>query len=167
MTYLRVRKFSELQHYRNRPENPWIKFHVKLLEDEELNDLPIPTRLLWDRLLLLAQRYANAIPNDPERLANLTRIPTRNVREGIQQLLKGGWLSETKGNRRASKRASNGASATRAHENRTEKPYKGSNRSVTTPPEHDLLRWQDTDDFTPLALAIAAERLPEPQEQVA
>ena len=110
MTYLRVRKFSELQHYADRPDNPWIKLYVRLLDDEELNALPITTRLLWDRLLLLAQRYANAIPNDPERLAKITCIPTRNVREGITHLLKGGWLSQTNSPRRASKPASNRAS---------------------------------------------------------
>lgn len=108
--YLRVCKFSELQHYADRPDNPWIKYYVRLLDDEEMNALPVATRLLWDRLLLLAQRYANVIPNDSERLAGLTAIPVRDVHEGIQQLLEGRWLSHSKSPRRASKRASKDAS---------------------------------------------------------
>ncbi len=109
--YLRVSAFSRMQHYADRAGNPWIKFYVHLLDDEEMNQLPVPTRLLWDRLLLLAQRTGNVIPNDPERVAKLTCIEAEEVREGIRLLLKGRWLKETKSPRRASKRASKPASA--------------------------------------------------------
>lgn len=142
--YLRVRKFSELQHYADRPDNPWVKFYVRVLDDEELNALPVPTRLLFDRFLLLAQRHLNVISNDPERIAKLTGIPTRDVREGISQLLAGQFLIETPTNRKgawttkkrrasnqpgknsnaskdASKRASKDASPRARPENRAEK----------------------------------------------
>lgn len=152
MTYLRVRNFSELQHYSDRPDNPWIKFYVRVLDDEELNALPIATRLLWTQLLLLAQRFANVIPSDPERLAGLTGIPTPNVREGVKQLVKGAWLTETDSPRRASKRASNGASNSaspraRATEADTDteksKPVR-SERSEATPALTDITQPRPT-----------------------
>lgn len=106
MNYLSVCKFSEYQHYKNR-KPPWIKFYVTLLDPHHpLNELPITTRYLFDRLLLLAAEYDNAIPNDSELIAKLLRMPPRACREGLAELMKGRWIKATRTKRRASKAAS-------------------------------------------------------------
>ena len=104
--YIRVTNWRTYQHYKNR-KPAWIKLHTDLLHpNNKLNDLPVPTRYLFDRLLLLAAEYDNAIPNRHELIANLLRIPHEHVTEGIAQLTKGQWISQTKTKRPASKRAS-------------------------------------------------------------
>lgn len=103
--YLRVANWNQYQHYRHR-RPIWIKYYVDILHDPKLLELPIPTRLLWDQLLLMAAERANVIRNDPEMIANVTRIPLRDCAEGIEQLLKGRWIQETDSTRRASKPAS-------------------------------------------------------------
>lgn len=105
-SYLRVTNWTRYQHYKDR-KPPWVKFYVELNgHSNKLNELPVSTRYLFDRCLLLAAEYSNAIPNDPELIANLLRMPRREVREGIDQLVKGRWLSHSKTKRRASSRAS-------------------------------------------------------------
>src|SRR5215831_5860588 len=113
-TWLRVRNFAALQHDKNRPDNPWIRFYVRTLDDEELNALPVATRLLFDRLLLLAQRFANAIPNDYERIAKLTCIDQKLTREGLAQLLKGRWIEVTRTPRRVNQTTARSLSQSRA-----------------------------------------------------
>ncbi len=112
-TYYAIVNWSDYQHYKFR-NPPWIKFHTALLDDPKMRALPIPTQLLWDRLLLCAGRFANVLPTESEVIANLTGVPTRNVREGIPLLLKGRWIKETRTPRRASKAASKGASPKQA-----------------------------------------------------
>lgn len=110
MSYLAVTNFRKYQHYHNR-KPPWIKFYVNLLDpNNKINTLPIPTRYLFDRLLLLAAEWDNAIPNDSELIAKLVAMEKRACREGLAQLLEGKWLSERKTNRRASTPASKRAS---------------------------------------------------------
>lgn len=110
MSYLSVSKFDQYQHYKSRRPS-WVKFYVSLLDTEHpLNALPVPTRYLFDRLLLLAANYNNAIPKDFELLAKLLRMDPKECREGCEQLLKGRWIKETQTKRRASKGASKGAS---------------------------------------------------------
>ncbi len=107
--YLSVRNWHRFQHYKDR--NPiWIKFYVELLDDHQIRSLSVPTRLLLDQLLLLAARHDNAIANDSEEIANLTRMPLGDVREGIETLLQIRWLRHTQTPRRASKAASKRAS---------------------------------------------------------
>lgn len=126
--YLRVTNWNHYQHYRDR-KPIWIKYYVDILYDRKLHELPIPTRLLWDQLLLLAAERGNVIPNDPELIAKLLWIPTSDVREGIAQLVKGQWISETTGTRRASKPASKVASLEK------EKEYKEL-RGIQKPKNH-------------------------------
>jgi hypothetical protein len=90
-----------LQHYGNIKRPVWIKAYAHLLDDGEDHALPIPTRLLWRQLLLLAARHGNAIPNVPKRIADDTHLPLRVVREGLPILLETGWLRETKTDRRS------------------------------------------------------------------
>lgn len=106
MSYLAISKWTRYQHYKTR-KPPWIKFYVELVDDvqNKLNDLPVPTRYLFDRLLLLAAKYDNAIPKNPELIASLVRMDLDECREGIDELLKGRWIKETRSKRRASKGA--------------------------------------------------------------
>ena len=124
MGYLRVTNWHKYQHYRNR-KPVWIKLYVDVLYDDKLRQLPVATRLLWDQLMLLAAERANVIPNDPELVAKLVGIPPRDCREGLEQLLKGRWLSQTSGTRRASKPASKPASPEKEREIETPKPPLG------------------------------------------
>ncbi len=110
MSYLAVSKWGEYQHYKSRvpKHQTWIKYHVRLLDDTGIRSLPVPTRLLWDQLLLLAARYGNAIPNDSEALAVLTGIGAEDVANGVATLLKGRWIQETRTPRRSSNRLAGG-----------------------------------------------------------
>ena len=127
--YLMVAKWNDYQHYKDR-RPIWIKFYVDILHDPKLLELPIPTRLLWDQLLLLAAERSNVIPNDPELIMKLTRIPLSDCREGIQQLLKGRWIKETTGVRRASKPASKVA---RPEVEKSRNTYRGKSTPQTNP----------------------------------
>ena len=120
--YLSVRNWGKYQHYRDR-RPIWIKFYVEMLHDDELQGLPIPARLLFDQLLLLAGEYANAIPNDSELIAKLVRMPPRTVRESLAELLRGRWIKATQTKRRASKPASKVASPEKEVEKEKETPY--------------------------------------------
>jgi hypothetical protein len=120
MKYLAVCKFDEYQHYKNR-KPPWVKFYVKMLDPQHpLNELPVSTRYLFDRLLLLAAEYENAIPNDSELISNLLRMESGTCREGLDQLLKGRWIKEKGTKRSASKRASKVATRFEHQRQRTE-----------------------------------------------
>jgi hypothetical protein len=103
--YLAIRNWNKYQHYQRR-QPPWIKLYISLLDDDEIQALPVPTRLLWVDLLLLAARTANAIPDDREAIAKSLKLEPEACREGIDQLLKGRWIVGRKTTRRASKRAS-------------------------------------------------------------
>lgn len=100
--FLSVTNWHEYQHYRDRTPI-WVKFYVEILHDEKLKKLPIPTRLLWDQMLLLAATFQNSVPNSPELIAELTGIPPETCREAIQDLLQGRWLREKTTRRAASK----------------------------------------------------------------
>lgn len=123
MSYLSVTKFDEYQHYKNR-KPPWVKFYVSLLDPHHpLNELPIVTRYVFDRLLLLAAEYDNAIPNDSELIAKLLRVPPGDCAESLASLEKGRWIKVTRTKRRASKGASKIAPPETEREAEKEPPY--------------------------------------------
>lgn len=105
MSYLRVRNWERYQHYRDR-RPVWIKLYVELLDDLELKALPLPTRLLFVELLLLAARHDNAIRNEPEKICGVLGMKLSDVTNGIERLRKGRWIHVTNTPRRASKPAS-------------------------------------------------------------
>lgn len=134
MSYLAVTKLSTYQHYKNR-RPPWVKLYTTLLDvNHPLNKLPVPTRYLFDRMLLLAANYDNAIPNDSELIAKLLRMDPEQCREGIEQLLQGRWIVERRTKRRASKPASKDASEVLATETETEKERTTQQRVLQTHP---------------------------------
>lgn len=120
MTYLAVTNWRRYQHYQGR-RMVWLKFYTDLLEDEDLLALPLSVQLLWDRLLLLAAQTSNAIPNNPEWIANRARLSQEVCAEGLPLLLKGRWIQETKTSRRASKFASKPTSKSIASEAEADK----------------------------------------------
>lgn len=103
--YLRIRNYDQLQHYKDR-RPAWIKFYVSLLDDYELLTQDVPTRLLYNCLLLLAARLENNIPNDPIHIARQIAMPPKQVAAGLENLLLAGFLTTTETRKRASKRAS-------------------------------------------------------------
>ena len=101
--YISLTNWDKFQHYKTR-KPPWVKFYTDLARpDNKINQLPIPTRYLFDRLLLLAADYDNCIPNDPELLANTLRMPHEDFVNGCEQLRKGAWIKVTATRRRASR----------------------------------------------------------------
>lgn len=89
--YLSVRNWEKFQHYKQR-RPPWVKFHVELLDDYELMHLSISSQLVYDRLLLLAARLDNAIPNDAKYVASLIHLPTKIVFAALTDLIDTGFL---------------------------------------------------------------------------
>jgi hypothetical protein len=100
--YLRVKNWETFQHYKDR-RPVWIKFHVEMLDDYELTNLDYVTQLLFDRLLLLAARTDNNIPNDPRYVGRIVSIEPKKVAEGIAILLDKGFLVTNVRKRSASK----------------------------------------------------------------
>ena len=63
-----VTNFGELQHYKDRSP-PWIKLYNKMLDDYEFASLPDACKAHFLAICLLASRYENRIPADPEWIA--------------------------------------------------------------------------------------------------
>lgn len=101
MSYLRFRNWSRYQNADLAKKSPhglaWIKLWTR--HDAELAALSVPTRLLFYELLKLAGLERNAIERDLNRISSLTGIPLKQVVKGVDELLQGAWLSETKTNR--------------------------------------------------------------------
>jgi hypothetical protein len=100
--YLRVRNWEKFQHYKDR-RPVWIKYHVELLDDYELTNLDYVTQLLYDRLLLLAARTDNNIPNDPSYIGRIVSIAPKYVSAGLEKLLIAGFIVVAERKRAASK----------------------------------------------------------------
>jgi hypothetical protein len=102
-TYLRVRNWGRFQNKdifkKSDGSPPWVKFYVKLLDDYEFSRLPYGTQLTYLKLLLVAARKRNAIPNDLEWLVKQTAMDAGTLLEAITVLLQEGWLSQTKSKR--------------------------------------------------------------------
>lgn len=102
MKYLRVHNWEKFQHYKDR-RPIWIKYHVELLDDYEVTNLDYVTQLLYDRLLLLAARTDNNVPNDHAYVSRMVSIEEPLVAEGISKLLEQGFLVLSDRKRAASK----------------------------------------------------------------
>ncbi|MEI5680483.1 MULTISPECIES: hypothetical protein [unclassified Mesorhizobium] len=74
---LRVRNWSEFQHYKDR-NPPWIKLHFALLASEDWVTLDDASKLLAIVCMLVASRNNGMIPNNPaylKRVAYLDKLP--------------------------------------------------------------------------------------------
>ena len=72
MQYLAVRDFDQLQHYKDR-NPPWIKLYYALLDDPAFLALDEVHQGWLMKLLLVAGRCDNRIPNDPVYLRKVLR----------------------------------------------------------------------------------------------
>lgn len=76
--YLRVRNWEKFQHYKDR-RPLWIKSYVEILDDYDIINLPPATQLVYFKVLLVAARLENKLPNDPKYVASLMHLDTRTV----------------------------------------------------------------------------------------
>jgi len=94
MTRLRVKNWTEFQHYRHR-RPPWIKLHRGLLDDYAWHRLPEASRALGPMLWLLASEQADgAIADDRETIAFRLHVTRDKVDEAIAPLIGAGFLIE-------------------------------------------------------------------------
>jgi len=63
-----VKNFEQFQHYKDRSP-PWIRLYNSLLDDYEFARLPDASKAHLLAIWLLASRYDNKIPHDPEWIA--------------------------------------------------------------------------------------------------
>lgn len=106
-SYLRIKNWEHFQNAdifkKSNGCPPWVKFYTAMLDDYELGRLPYGTQLTYLKLLLVAAKTSNAIPNDIEWLAKQTGIDSGTILESVGLLLEGAWLSQTKSPRRSRK----------------------------------------------------------------
>lgn len=65
----KVKNFERFQHYGDKRTPPWIKLYNELLDDYEFGQLPDHVKAHLTAIWLLASRYKNEIPYDPEWIA--------------------------------------------------------------------------------------------------
>jgi len=98
MSYLRFRNWKRYQNAdlakKSHGGLAWVKLWT--IRDEELMALTPTTRLLFYELLKLAGREMNAIPNYMNFISGHTGLTLKQTVNGVQTLLEGAWLSETK-----------------------------------------------------------------------
>jgi hypothetical protein len=92
VTYWQIEKWRTYQHYTDR-QPPWVKFHVKFLDDGDLAGQRRDTRLVAALLLLVAARTENQIPDNPRIVAGWMNLPTRTVAQSMKELEKIGYIS--------------------------------------------------------------------------
>jgi hypothetical protein len=67
MNYLRVKNWTEFQHYKDR-NPPWIKLHRTLLDDYEFSRLQDASKAHLMLIWLFASQKDGLVPDDPEFL---------------------------------------------------------------------------------------------------
>lgn len=109
MTHFSIRKWEDYQHYKDATRPIWVKFYVKLLEEEWLRSLSVSTRLMAQLLLLVAANKGNRIPANVDWLSVELGMSRRHVSKGLEELLEQGYLirSSPEQNRVEEKRSSN------------------------------------------------------------
>jgi hypothetical protein len=96
-----VKNWERFQHYKDR-RPPWIKYHVELLDDHELQLLTPETRLTYSLLLLVAARTDNNIPSDLEYISRQTALPATLLAGAVETLMNKGFLISSERKRAAS-----------------------------------------------------------------
>jgi hypothetical protein len=64
--FFRVRNWERFQHYGDRPNAPWIKYYVSILEDPDIATLPDEKKAHLFGIWLLASKLKNRIPENSE-----------------------------------------------------------------------------------------------------
>jgi hypothetical protein len=94
MTRLRIKNWTEFQHYRTR-RPPWIKLHRGLLDDYAWHCLPEASRALGPMLWLLASERADGtIAYRPETIAFRLHTTRDKVDAALGPLIGAGFLIE-------------------------------------------------------------------------
>jgi hypothetical protein len=88
VSVLRVKKWAEFQHYRDRAPT-WIKLYNRLLDDYAFIQLPEAAQAQLVKLWLLASRNDNQIPDDP---AFISRAIHSGSRLHVDTLITAGFL---------------------------------------------------------------------------
>ena len=148
MNYLAVRNLAEYQHYKNR-NPPWVKLHVKILQDEHFRELSIEARLLFLLLLAVAAGKNNRIPDDPRWIEIETGIRKQVASKALAELLAGRYL------------VCKHDASTRDREQRTENRVSKSSTSYVVPERalHKLLQaLTDADPGTAVTIRGIAKR---------
>lgn len=83
-----VKNFAKFQHYKDRSP-PWIKLYNDLLDDYDFGHLPDASKMHLIAIWLLASRYDNKIPADPEWVA---RRINATAKVDLAILFKAGFL---------------------------------------------------------------------------
>jgi len=65
--YLKVKNWSEYQHYKDRCP-PWIKLHTNILNDRAFSMLSLASRGLLMQLWVLASEHGGQVPNDLDEI---------------------------------------------------------------------------------------------------
>ena len=94
MGYLKIKNWEEYQHYKDR-NPPWIKLHVKTLNDRAFTDLSSSNRGLLIQLWILASENEGQISNDLEEIKY--RLRDTNIKQkDLNSLIEKGFLSGCK-----------------------------------------------------------------------
>ena len=94
MKYLKIKNWERHQHYKDRCP-PWIKLHVKILNDLKFCSLSRASKCLLMLLWILASENDGFVPSDLTELRFRLRDDSISESE-INQLIKGGFLNNCK-----------------------------------------------------------------------
>ena len=89
---LRIKNWSEFQHYKDRAP-PWVKLHHSLLDNFEFHSLPVASKALAPMLWLLAsENLDGSISDDLTEVAFRLRITANDVQTALKPLIDKGFV---------------------------------------------------------------------------
>ncbi len=89
---LRIKNWSEFQHYKDRAP-PWVKLHHSLLDNFEFHSLPVASKALAPMLWLLAsENLDGSISDDLSKVAFRLRTSVSDVQTALKPLLDKGFV---------------------------------------------------------------------------
>ena len=97
MVRLRVKNWSEFQHYKDRSP-AWIKLHKKTLDDYEFHCLPLASRALAPMIWLLASESSDGVLDyDKRKIAFRLHTSEKEIEDAIKPLIDSGFLIMVQG----------------------------------------------------------------------
>lgn len=98
MNFLRVKNWTEFQHYKDRSP-PWIKLSTSLFQDYEFSSLSDASKLLAVCIWTLASRYKDPkeglVPDDLSWIKSQCGLGESVTEETVQELVDTGFLSRS------------------------------------------------------------------------
>jgi hypothetical protein len=89
---LRIKNWSEFQHYKDRAP-PWVKLHHSLLDNFEFHSLPVASKALAPMLWLLAsENLDGSISDDLSEVAFRLRTTANDVQTALKPLIDKGFV---------------------------------------------------------------------------